>query len=300
MRTEERTTSQPVVVVPDDPRPSMLRAATVLSWIVVALMATSGILTLMVSDLLGAETAWAREAFRGGEIVTLLLAVPLLAGALVAVRRGSIRAQALWVGMLLYAVYNDAYAVFGSTFNDAFLVHIATFGASLFALACVMPALDYARIARSFRPVRGAKAVGIFLVVVGVAQGALWLFILLRNVVNGEVLHDIPASGQHLVFALDLGLLVPTLIVSGILLAGRRPVGYLLGTAVAVMGAVYQVNLMIAGVYQADADVAGVKAFAPESVVLTIAFVIAALLMLLGRRSTAARRGTRSPSGPCP
>ena len=289
MRTEQRTVSPRVVVVPDDARPAMLRAGMVLSWIVVVLMATSGILTLTIADLLGAETAWAREAFRGGEIVTLLLAVPLLAGALIAVRRGSVRAQGLWVGMLLYAVYNDAYAIFGATFNDAFLVHIATFSASIFALACVVPALDHERIADTFRRAKAAKGVGIFLVVVGVAQGALWLFILVRNVVTGEVLHDIPVSGQHLVFALDLGLLVPTLIVSGILLARRRPVGYLLGTGVAVMGAAYQVNLMIAGVYQADADVAGVKAFAPESVVLTVAFIIAALLMLLGgRRSTRA------------
>jgi hypothetical protein len=282
MRTGERTVSHGVVVVPADPRPTMLRAATILSWIVVVLMATSGILTLTMADLLGAETAWAREAFRGGEIVTLLLAVPLLVGALVAVRRGSMRAQTLWIGMLLYAVYNDAYAVFGTTFNDAFLVHIATLSASVFALACAMPELDYARVARSFRRVEAAKGVGIFLVVVGIAQGALWLFILVRNVVTGEVLHDIPVSGQHLVFALDLGFLVPMLIVSGILLARRRPAGYLLGTAMAVMGAVYQINLMIAGVFQADADVAGVKAFAPESVVLTMAFVVAALLMLLG------------------
>lgn len=296
MRTEERTTSQPVVVVPDDPRPSMLRAATVLSWIVVVLMATSGILTLMVSDLLGAETAWAREAFRGGELVTLLLAVPLLAGALVAVRRGSIRAQALWIGMLFYAVYNDAYAVFGTTFNDAFLVHIATFGASAFAVACAMPALDYARVADAFRQAKAAKGVGIFLVVVGIGQGVLWLFVLVRNTVTGEVLHDIPVSGQHLVFALDLGLLVPTLIVSGLLLARRRPVGYLFGTAVAVMGAVYQINLLIAGVFQADAEVAGVKAFAPESVVLTVAFVVASLLMLLGRRRSTPESSLGGPS----
>lgn len=300
MRTEERNVSPDLAVVPDDPRPAMLRAATVLSWIVVALMATSGILTLTMADLLGAETAWAREAFRGGEIVTLLLAVPLLAGALIAVRRGSTRAQAVWVGMLLYAIYNDAYAVFGTTFNDAFLVHVATFGASVFALACAMPALDYARIAHSFRGMGTSKGVGILLIVVGIAQGVLWLFILGRNAVTGEVLHDIPVSGQHLVFALDLGLLVPTLIVSGILLARGRPVGYLFGTAVAVMGAVYQVNLMIAGVFQADADVAGVKALAPESVALTVAFVIAALLMLLGRRRSTRETGSSSHDGAGP
>jgi hypothetical protein len=287
MRTEERTAHDAMVVLPDDPRPSMLRAATILSWVVVVAMASASLFTSLRDDLLAAETAWGREAFRGGELVTLILAVPLLAGALIAVRRGSVRAQAVWIGMLLYAVYNYAYVVFGSTFNDAFLLHITTFSASVFALACALPALDYPRIAEAFRTVGAAKGAGVFLIVVGIAQGALWLFLLARNALTGSVLHDIPVAGQHLVFALDLGLLVPTLILSGTLLARRRPFGSLLGTAVAVMGAVYQINLMIAGVYQANADVAGVKAFAPESVILTVAFVgVALVLLLTGRKGT--------------
>jgi hypothetical protein len=73
-------------------------------------MAGSGIGTLTVNGLLPAEPPWAREAFRGGELVSLVVAVPMLAGTLIAVHRGSLRAQALWIGMLLYAAYNYAYA----------------------------------------------------------------------------------------------------------------------------------------------------------------------------------------------
>jgi hypothetical protein len=49
----------------------------------------------------------------------------------------------------------------------------------------------------------------------------------------------------------------------------------------AVMGAVYQLNLMLAGVFQAQAHVVGAKAFSPESVVLTAAFVVASALLLI-------------------
>jgi hypothetical protein len=294
MRTEERIVSDRTLVVLDDPRRAMLRAAEILSWIVLALMALSGVVTVVVNDLLASESSWGREAFRGGELVSLVVAVPLLAGALIAVRRGSTRAQAVWIGMLLYAAYNYAYAVFGTTFNDAFLIHIGAFSASVFALTCAIPALDHARIEEAFRDVRAAKAVGVFLVIVGVGQGLLWLFILVRNAITGEVLHDIPVSGQHLVFALDLALLVPSLVLSGVLLARRRPFGFLFGTAMAVMGAVYQVNLMMAGVFGAAAEVPGVKAFPPESVVLTTAFIIAALSLLLGGRGVT-QRSRREP-----
>jgi hypothetical protein len=289
MKVDEKVlTYNHVLVVPNDPRPRMLFAAEILSWIIAALMTASALLTLFLNDLYKAETDWAREAFRGGEAVTLSLAVPLLVGALIFVRRGSVRAQPVWIAMLIYALYNYSYAVFGTTFNDAFLVHIGLFSAAFFALACALPALEYPRIADAFAPNRAARGVGIFLVFVGVAQGALWLFVVIRNVVNGEVLHDIPVAGQHLVFALDLALLVPTLILSGIMLARRKPFGYLMGTAAALFGTVYQINLMVAGVVQHDANVAGVKAFAPESLLLTTAFVIAALLMLFGGRRRAA------------
>jgi hypothetical protein len=75
------------------------------------------------------------------------------------------------------------------------------------------------------------------------------------------------------------------LIVSGVLLARRRPSGYLLGTAMAVMGAITQLNLNVAAIYQADADVPGVKALPAEGVFLTATFVVAALVLLLGGRS---------------
>ena len=60
-----------------------------------------------------------------------------------------------------------------------------------------------------------------------------------------------------------------------------------LGTAMAVMGAITQLNLNLAAVYQANADVPGTKALPAEGVFLTITFVVAALVLLLGGRSRA-------------
>lgn len=185
--------------------------------------------------------------------------------------------------MLVYGVYNYAYYAFGSSFNDLFLVHIALLSMSVFGLACALASIDVRAIARDLLRARGARWVGLFLAVVGILQGALWVFVVARNAISGEVLHDIPVRGQHLVFALDLSLLVPALLVSGLLLFERRPLGFVFGTAMAVFGAVYQVNLMIAGVFQEAANVRGVTAFAPESVFLTVAFVVASLLLLLPR-----------------
>ncbi|HEY2802395.1 MAG TPA: hypothetical protein VGJ67_00585 [Actinomycetota bacterium] len=242
----------------------------------------------LVSSTLYQGGMWAREAFRGGDLITLVVVVPVLLTAVWLARRGSFRAQAVWIGALAYALYNYAFYVFGTPFNDAFVLHIAAFSMSAFALACALPNLDRGAIADRLRAPRRARWVGGFLVVVGVGQGALWLFLLIRNALTGAVLHDIPVAGQHLVFALDLGFLVPSLIVAGVLLWRGTSLGYVLGTALAVMGLLYQLNAMLAGVFQANADVAGVKALPPEGLVFTAGFLFA-VIGLFGPKETAAR-----------
>jgi hypothetical protein len=259
------------------------RAAILLSGAIVALMVLASAVGLFVPDLYD-EGGWAREALRGGDLMTLVIAAPLLLGSLLLAVRGSQRARVVWIGMLAYSVYNSAFYAFGATFNDAFVLHIALLSASIFALACALVSTDLVAIASTFGPIPGARWVGLFLAVVGVAQGLLWLFVLARNVVTGELIADVPAAGQHLVLALDLAFLVPSLVLSGVLLFRRLPLGYLLGGAMAVMGAVYQLNMMAAGVFQDRADVAGATAFAPENVGLAIAFWVAAAFLLVPRR----------------
>jgi hypothetical protein len=89
--------------------------------------------------------------------VTLLVAVPLLVASLILVARGSIRAIPVWIGVLFYTLYMYAYAVFGATFNDAFLLHIAAFSISMFALACALPAIDLDAVAQEFAATGGRR-----------------------------------------------------------------------------------------------------------------------------------------------
>lgn len=147
--------------------------AVVLTALIVALMIAASVLGIVV-DGLYREGPWAREAFRGGDVVTLVLVVPVLIGALLLVRRGSVRATVVWLGALVYAVYNYAYYVFGASFNDAFLIHIAIFSSSIFALVFAASRLDVTAMAEPLR--RGprlARWIGGFLTLVGVGQGGL-------------------------------------------------------------------------------------------------------------------------------
>src|SRR5690349_20176382 len=97
-----------------------------------------------------------------------------------------------------------------------------------------------------------------------------------------------PTAALHLMYATDLTFFVAPLAVSAVLLWRRTPWGYLLGSVMAVTGASYLVNLMSAAAFQAHAQVAGVAAFSPLSLVLDLAFVTAAVALLV---TMAPRRG---------
>jgi len=274
-------------VVPERRVNASLRAAYVLSGAIAVLMIASSALGLFVHGLYR-DTAWGREAVRGGDLVTLVVVAPLLIATLIFAVRGSARAQPVLLGLLVYSAYNYAYYVFGAAFNDVFLLHIALFSASVFGLACALAGVDAEAIRSRLRADTAARWIGAMLVVVGALQGLLWGVLIVRYAVTGELLHDIPVAGQHLVFALDLGLLMPTLVLAGILLFRRTAFGYTLGAAMALMGAAYQLNLMAGGVFQANADVPGTKAFPPEGILLTALFVVAAAILLWPRKEVPA------------
>lgn len=126
-----------------------------------------------------------------------------------------------------------------------------------------------------------ARWVGGFLLLTAAVLGLMWswfslLFAITSKLPGGVFL----ASGQHLVYTLDLSLLVPSFALAGALLWRRTAWGYVLATLMSVYAAVYQLNYLVASAFQVDADVAGAKAFDPAALGLTLAFLLATVLLL--------------------
>jgi hypothetical protein len=251
----------------------------------IAVLIVASSLSGLLIDGLYRDGAWAREALRGGDLTTLVLVVPVLIGSLALSIRGSRRAEVVWIGALAYSVYDYAYYVFGAAFNDVFVLHIALLALSIWALALSVSTLDRRAAATALGIGRSGRWVGLFLALVGSILGSLWLFLAVRFAITGELMADVPADGVHLVFAIDLSLLVPALVVAGVLLWRRTEAGTVFGAVMTVMGLLYQVNLLVSGVFQSNADVAGAKAFPLEGIVVAAGFAVSAAV-LLGRRAT--------------
>ncbi|HYN68047.1 MAG TPA: hypothetical protein VES93_14260 [Ornithinibacter sp.] len=259
-----------------------LTAAWVLSAVVLVLMVVQAGLGLAAADLYP-EEPWAVAAFRGNDLATLLLAVPVLAVSLLAShRRESSASVLLWLGMLHYGVYNYAYYSFGAAFSSVFLLHVGAFVASMGAILMLATSIDAGRAARGVAGGARGRFVAVYTTVVGVALVAAWGGMSLRFALTGDLPKDVmPVSAVHLVYAIDLSLLAPVFLVAGVLLWRREPWGSVLAVAVNASGAVYLAVLWAVGGFQADAGIAGKTWLSPVAIGSVLACLAATLALLV-------------------
>jgi hypothetical protein len=267
--------------------PIRMRAAVTLSVAALASMVGASIAGLVMDGIYRDPPSTA-SMLRGYDLVTLLVAGPLLAAALWGVRRGSARAQLVWVGMLAYGVYNYGLYVFGSAFNDLFLVHVAAFSGSVFALVFALSALDVAGIAARLRPRTPTRWISGFLGLLAVGLGGMWIVNALRFAMTGRMpdssaLVETPIL-VHLAYTLDLSLLVPGYALAAVLLWRRAAWGYVLAAVVLVSGTVHQLGYLVAMPFQVQAGVAGATAVDPGEPPIALAFLVATAALLAGVR----------------
>jgi hypothetical protein len=278
MATKERAHTTTAAAVSD---PGARRVAYVLSTLVAAIMPVASIIGLLVPDIYH-EDPWALAALHGGDLVTLVVASTILVGALLWSARGSERALLLWTAALAYNVYNFAYYAFGAAFNNLFLAHIALFALSTWALVFLLASVDVRRVSdrlRTSTKVRVAAALVLSLIAAGLT--ALWTTIIVRQAVTGELPQDAATPTEmHLVYAIDLGLFVPMLVVAAWLLWRDHPWGVISGTAMALGSATYLLNLMAAQAFQTAAHVPGIASFSPMTAALACACTAVGIALL--------------------
>jgi hypothetical protein len=256
-------------------------AAYILSAIIAILTVVASAGGLFI-DHLYRDNAFATSAWRGTDLATLVIAVPILIAALILSLRGSLRAQLVWLGMLDYTLYNYAYYVFGAAFNRFFLIYVALFTLSLFALIFGLAKIDVKGIRHRFRARTPVKWIASYMLFVAIGIGGLWIAQSLSFVVSGQVPQFIidVAHPTSVVFALDLSLVVPFLALGAIWLWQRQPWGYVLAAILNVKGAVYMLALAAVSVSAAKAGFSGTSAELPMWGLLCLGFLLASLFLL--------------------
>ncbi len=130
--------------------------------IVVAILAVLACTVGMLSPSVYRDRTWLATAF-GNDLITLVLAVPTLVGALTYSARGSIRGTLLWLGSPYYMLYNYAFYLFGVPVSKLFLVFVGVFTFSALALVLGLANLDVETLTRQFRARTPARSVAAYM-----------------------------------------------------------------------------------------------------------------------------------------
>jgi hypothetical protein len=226
---------------------SYLRTALLLSYLIAGLALVSSVGGIFI-DGLYRGTAFVVSTWLGNDIVTLLVAIPLLLGATALTAQGSARAKLVWIGMLDYMLYNFGFYLFGTAFNWFFFIYVLLFALSIWALVLALMSLDVEQVAAGFSPKTPVKMIAGFMAFVGISLSLIYFLQWLGFVNSGEVPSIVTMTGHptNLVFALDLTIVVPVMLVGAVLLWRRRPWGYVLAAMGNVKGAVYMLALSAA------------------------------------------------------
>ena len=212
--------------------------------VVLALVASAG--GLLIEDLYR-DNAFVTTTWLGNDAVTLFLAIPILVSAMVFSRRGSLRAQLIWLGALDYMLYNYAFYLFGAAFNDFFLIYAALLGLSIFAMIFGLVNLNVEEIQQQFSPRTPVKWIGGYFLFVAAGLSLIYVAQSMAFIVTGQLPEIVTMSGHptNVVFALDLTLLIPWMVVGALWLIKRTPWGYVIAGILSVKGPLYTLVLCV-------------------------------------------------------
>lgn len=195
---------------------------------VLALIATlSG---LFWKGLYKGDTISGAAQMMGQDLVTLIIGIPILLISLYLLSKGSLRGKLIWMGTIFYFLYSYASMSFLTSFNQLFLVYVAIFSISLYTLLGEMFSMDIKIVKKSFSPGVISKITAVFLVVIGLMLAAMWLKMIIDSLLTGIAPSALESYTTLVIQALDLGIVVPAAVISGILLFKGKEWGYMLAS----------------------------------------------------------------------
>jgi hypothetical protein len=164
------------------------------------------------------------------DIVTLIIGIPLLIAGIVLSRKGTLRGQLLLTGALGYFLYTYGAMCFLTAFNPFFLVYVALFSLSLFGFILSMSSLDVDEVTRHIADGFPRRAVASYFIIIAAFLTLAWLGLVAAPSLTWAPAVGLESAITMVIQALDLGVIVPTSIITATLLLKKQAWGYTLSS----------------------------------------------------------------------
>jgi hypothetical protein len=183
---------------------------------------------------------------RAEDVAILAVGVPAMAASLTCARRGSSPGLVVWLGSLAFSGYVWSSRVVQLSFNPSFFPHLLLSSLSVFTLAACLGSIDAGTMRTRLENRINTRAFAVALYFLAAGLSFLWLSDIVPAAIAGTtppVITEFGPQGMATV-AIDLGIVVPAMVLTGVLLDRKRPVGYLAAGVVLVFGALLGPGLL--------------------------------------------------------
>lgn len=222
---------------------------SVISIITAILVAIASILGIFNPLTYSKETAnWALQAV--GQDIGNLLAIPALVISTFFLTKNSVKAFSIWLGTFLYFIYAYMVYAFFVHFNYLFLVYVAVLGLSFYTIIGGMLEQNLQNLTKALS-VKKTKPASILLILIGALFGFLWISELAPALLSGEIPQSLVTAGLWVnpIHVIDLAFVLPGMILTGIFLLKKNPIGFLFAPALVtfsvLMGSSIVANMVL-------------------------------------------------------
>ena len=181
------------------------------------------------------DTSFVAALFRGTDVITLFVSLPLLLVGYLSYRRGSLRGSVFLIGMLLYFLYVGVTYTFSVLFNSLFLVYTALFSAGLFATIIALTTFDTQYLTSKVTSNMPHRGIAIFMFVAGLGTLMLWLSELITPIITGQAPVNLGHYTTMFTHGFDSAVITPACVITGVYLLKRKPLGYLLAAPLLIL-----------------------------------------------------------------
>jgi len=225
------------------------------------------------------DTVSTAAQMQANDLITLVVGLPLLVVSAYLAFRGSLRGRLLLSGTLGFFLYTYMSMSMLTAYNALFLVYVALFTLSLYAFILSLLSFDLADLPRHFSAQlpRGWIAAVLF------AVGGFLFLAWMGRIVMPLLQNQTPAlenTTTLVIQAMDLSLIVPLAILSGILLLRRSAWGYLLASIAVLKGLTMTLAVSAMGINMILAGVPDSPAIVIPFLILTLLNLVVAVLLL--------------------
>ncbi|MDR2976926.1 MAG: hypothetical protein LBV19_06400 [Streptococcaceae bacterium] len=161
---------------------------------------------------------------RGQDFVTLFLGVPFLFFAMILNQRKSRRGRFFLAGTLAYFLYTYTMYCFSGTYNRFFIFYVLLTSLSFFMFVACVTSFDLDKMKQGFTSKLPIKYLAISNIVFAALIGVNWLGYLKEPTTSLKLEHYTTFPIQ----AMDLGLVLPVIVFSSVMLLRKQNWGYLL------------------------------------------------------------------------